>query len=619
MFHLSFPRTHVFRIPIAARKSLACLAAVTLITTTNVLAADLIRISSLNSQETDASYQVMLVTDGEPSFTSYKLFNPPRIVIDIAEAGFAENFTPTLQIPGATVKTETLSDMTPQLARIEISLDQEHDFKSEQLGNQIVLNITKSSAEAPPAAETAPLRTINQVKVSSTRNQTKIVITGNAELGDYTYDVLDKDGTNPPRLFIDLNNATGDDLLQEQLVNSPSLAQIRVAKRGSGLRFVLDAVNNELFPFTINAVDNSIEIVIDETGKPDEVASLINQQTSIESQLPEVDPLDKQLSPQAEEKQIQDAFNFSGYNKQRITVDFYKIDLHNVFRIFREVSGINIIVDEEVSGSLTLALDNVPWDFALDVILNLKDLQKEERFNTLVILPKDKEYAWAAGANSNITFETDVEVVETEALTIRQQQSVSKEIIKAKQFMSEAKGAEKREDFETAVHLYEKALELWPDNSKLANRISSLYLVHLRQNAKAVFFGQKALEADNKNVAAALNTAIASANMQEVDRAIEYFDQAISVEKPSQEALLSYAAFIEAHGDPQNALKLYQKQDELYGQNLNSMVATARIFDNIGDHKGATEKYKAILLSGVRVPPDLAKYIKGRLALNQSM
>ncbi len=619
MFHLSFPRTHVFRIPIAGRKSLACLAAVALFTT-SAPAADLISISGLNSRETETGYQVTLATDGEPSFTSYKLFNPPRIVVDIAEAGFAENFASGLDIPGATVKKETLSDMTPQLARIEISLDQELDFKSEQVGNAIIVNIAKSGGETQAAeAETAVVRKIDQVKISSTSTQTKIVISGDADLGNYTYDVLDRDGANPPRLFIDLNNASGDGLLQERQVNSPSLAKIRVAKRGSGLRFVLDAVHDELFPFAVNAVGNSIEIIIDETEKPDEVASLISRQTSIESQLPEVDPLDKQLSPQAEEKQIQDAFNFSGYNKQRITVDFYKIDLHNVFRIFREVSGINIIVDEEVSGSLTLALDNVPWDFALDVILNLKDLQKEERFNTLVILPKDKEYAWAPGANSNITFETDVEVVETEALTIRQQQSVSKEIIQAKKLMGEAKAAEKSEDFETSVKLYEQALELWPDNAKLANRIASLYLVYLRQNAKAVFFGKKALAADGENVAAALNTAIALANMQEIDSAIEYFDQAISVEKPSQEALLSYAAFIEAHGEPQSALKLYQKQDELYGQNLTSMVAAARIYDNSGDHQGATDKYKAILLSGVRIPPDLAKYIKNRLALNQSM
>ena len=81
---------------------------------------------------------------------------------------------------------------------------------------------------------------------------------------------------------------------------------------------------------------------------------------------------------------MQDAFNFSGYNKERITVEFQKMDLHNVFNFLRQVSGVNIVVDESVQGSLTLVLDEVPWDFALDIILNLKDLEKEERFNTQI-------------------------------------------------------------------------------------------------------------------------------------------------------------------------------------------------------------------------------------------
>ncbi len=61
-------------------------------------------------------------------------------------------------------------------------------------------------------------------------------------------------------------------------------------------------------------------------------------------------------------------FALAGYTEQRISVDFYKIDLHNVFRLIGEISGRNIVVDEKVNGSLTLALNDVPWDFVLDVI-----------------------------------------------------------------------------------------------------------------------------------------------------------------------------------------------------------------------------------------------------------
>lgn len=419
-------------------------------------------------------------------------------------------------------------------------------------------------------------------------------------------------------MYVDMNNITGDTLLREQSVGT-SLAKIRVAKRGTGLRIVFDSATKELFPFTVQPVANGLEVVIDEPNQTDQVATMISEKTTIAEQLPEVDPLDARLSPQATEKQIQDAFNFSGYNKERITVDFYKIDLHNVFRLFREVSGINIVVDQGVSGSLTLALDDVPWDFALDIILNLKDLTKEERFNTLVILPKNKSFNWAKQAENNLSFEADIEVAEQEALIIKQQKNLPKEIIKAKQLISKARKAEKKENFEFAISTYEEALRLWPDNAKLANRIASIYLVRLRQNAKAVFYANKALEIDNENSSAALNAAIALANMQEKGKALEYFDRSIATDKPSSEALFSYAVFSEGQQEYASALKLLSRYDQLYGQNLNSMIAIARIQDKMGNHEVATEKYQAILLSGFRVPPDLAKYIKGRIALKQTM
>ncbi len=57
---------------------------------------------------------------------------------------------------------------------------------------------------------------------------------------------------------------------------------------------------------------------------------------------------------------------------------------------FREISGMNIIVDQAVNGTLTLALNDVPWEFALDVIMNLTGLQKVERSIHLSSIPKIK-------------------------------------------------------------------------------------------------------------------------------------------------------------------------------------------------------------------------------------
>jgi len=359
----------------------------------------------------------------------------------------------------------------------------------------------------------------------------------------------------------------------------------------------------------------------DKTGpaSKDQVGGLINQKKNIESQLPDIDPLAAKLSPKAKEQQLQDNFNFSGYKKERITVEFQKMDLHNVFNFLRQVSGVNIVVDESVQGSLTLVLDDVPWDFALEIILNLKGLEKEERFNTLVIYPKGKGFKWPENVQNNLSFQADSQVVAREALVIKHQEGQPVVVVEARQEITAAQEAEKRENYETAVQLYEKAYEKWPANSKLANKIASLYLVQLRQNAKALYYAQKALAKDPHNSNASLNAAIASANMQDKQKAHQYFDQSISAKKPSKEALLSYAVFNEEQHDYNGALKILEKHDALYGNDLTAMVAVARIYDKMGKREQATQKYQAILSSGFSIPPDLSKYINGRVALKPTM
>lgn len=295
-----------------------------------------------------------------------------------------------------------------------------------------------------------------------------------------------------------------------------------------------------------------------------------------------------------------------------ISVDFYKIDLHNVFRMLRDLTGKNIVIAGDVSGTLTLALNDVPWRFALDIIVNLKDLAKMERDNTIVIYPKDKEFVWPQPEDDNLTFEEDEELKrkQGEGITITGgEKSIPPEQLEAKKLIAQGRTAEKKGDLETAIRFYEQALENWPKNTKLATKISTVYLVQLNQNAKAVFFAKRALEADRKNSAAALNAAIGYANMEEHRQAQHYFDQSVNAGKPSREALISYAVFSERQRQYDAALRLLKKMEELYGQDLSSMVAQARIYDALGNSGAARKKYRAILHAGFRVPPDLKKFI----------
>ncbi|HPC46917.1 MAG TPA: type IV pilus secretin PilQ [Deltaproteobacteria bacterium] len=78
------------------------------------------------------------------------------------------------------------------------------------------------------------------------------------------------------------------------------------------------------------------------------------------------------------------------YKGERITLDFQNADIHNILRIIADVSGMNIVTSDEVKGSVTIRLKDVPWDQALDVILESKDLDKMVLGNVVRIAPANK-------------------------------------------------------------------------------------------------------------------------------------------------------------------------------------------------------------------------------------
>ena len=588
-------------------------------------------ITAIESTRNAENVIITLKGTTAPNYTVYELFKPARIVVDVADTTVAKGLA--LHSPAKSlVKLETsaISDTKPPLSRFTFTLPESRQFSVIDKGNNIILSIadgTKSVAKtAKPVQAAQTSIAINAMKVVTNPGETRVQLIASGKVSSYHYDVLEKIGNTPPRLVIDVNNATGDTLVSKRHVGT-SLADIRVAKRGSGLRFVLDSAADTLFPFQVTPLRNGLEVRIQETDNKkasakDDLSALIQQKKAIESQLPTVDASKEKaetVNAESVASSMKDAFNFAGYNKERITVDFYKIDLHNVFRLIREVSKMNIIVDDSVSGSLTLALDDVPWDFALDIILNLKGLQKEERFNTIVIHPKNKKFSWPQTAENNLSFETDKKVTEQEAILIQQQMNIPKTVVEAKQHIAKAHAFEKKDEYEMAIAQYSAAFTKWPTNAKLASKIASTYLVQLRQNAKALYYAKKALKIDHKLYAAALTAAISSANMQEPKQAQHYFDLAVRGKTPLKEALLSYAAFSEQQKHYPEALKLIKRYETLYGDNMDSMISRARIFDKEGKHADATEEYKKIFYSGYRIAPDLKKFIQGRIALSQTL
>lgn len=73
------------------------------------------------------------------------------------------------------------------------------------------------------------------------------------------------------------------------------------------------------------------------------------------------------------------------YRGRRISIFFRKVEIHNLLRLFAEISGLNIITSDKVRGSVTLRLRNVPWDQALELVLKTLKLGMEREGNIVRI------------------------------------------------------------------------------------------------------------------------------------------------------------------------------------------------------------------------------------------
>jgi type IV pilus assembly protein PilQ len=93
------------------------------------------------------------------------------------------------------------------------------------------------------------------------------------------------------------------------------------------------------------------------------------------------------------------------YTGEPISVNLKDVDLKDFFRLIHEISGLNIVLDPNVHGSLTVVLDDVPWDQALDIVLKNNDLARELEGNVLRIATVDTLKKEADGRRAQVEAE----------------------------------------------------------------------------------------------------------------------------------------------------------------------------------------------------------------------
>jgi type IV pilus assembly protein PilQ len=80
----------------------------------------------------------------------------------------------------------------------------------------------------------------------------------------------------------------------------------------------------------------------------------------------------------------------AGYKGEKLSLNFQNIEVRSVLQVIADFTGLNIVTSDTVTGSLTLRLKDVPWDQALDIILQTKGLHMRKNGNIVLIAPREE-------------------------------------------------------------------------------------------------------------------------------------------------------------------------------------------------------------------------------------
>jgi len=94
-----------------------------------------------------------------------------------------------------------------------------------------------------------------------------------------------------------------------------------------------------------------------------------------------------EVKPVTEDEEALAARKKQEYTGERLSLNFQDIEVRAVLQLLADFTGLNVVVSDTVTGSLTLRLRNVPWDQALDIILKTKGLDRRQTGNVMLVAP----------------------------------------------------------------------------------------------------------------------------------------------------------------------------------------------------------------------------------------
>jgi len=385
--------------------------------------------------------QIIVDTEQSMVYTSFRLTDPLRLVLDLAGTTVGKYHEPILVNSGAVTQITPVEGAPPSMvARLEIGLSQPVTTQVATEGTKLIVDIMKPTPEAitaPVAPETAapppatppvevattekpkeaavelkPALVVTQVKADVSNGVIKVTITGDGALKPEVQEL------NGNRLVVDLPGTTN--LMKPNViqVNHALLKRIRIGQHltPKKVRVVLDL--KKKVSYTIEKENSQVVVALAEaphaaqassaapsetvTGgapipaKPkeqtpkEETAGLISKSSE-----PSPKPAEPEaVTPSEEKKEAtpppvvvkkDETVPVKRYVGRKISLDFQDAEITNVLRLIADVSGFNIVVGDDVKGKVTVKLINVPWDQALEILLKMNGLGQVREGNIIRI------------------------------------------------------------------------------------------------------------------------------------------------------------------------------------------------------------------------------------------
>ena len=287
----------------------------------------------------------------------FSIKTPAKIALDFAGVGNAMGRS-TVEINQGNLKSVNLIPAGDR-TRVVINLKQPTSYKTQLQGNSLLVTLDPVTASATPAA---PVSTFAESK-----NRDVLPIK----------DVDFRRGVNGSgRVVVGLpNSQVGVDIRQS---GQSLVVEFMKSSLPEGLRRKLDVSDFGTPVQTVTSFQTGdrVRMVIEPKGNWEHSAYQSDDQLVVEVKPQRVDPTKLTQGP--------------GYNGQKLSLNFQNIEIRALLQVIADFTNFNVVTSDSVAGNVTLRLQDVPWDQALDIILQSKGLGLRKNGNVLWIAPKDE-------------------------------------------------------------------------------------------------------------------------------------------------------------------------------------------------------------------------------------